>query len=154
VPVLCSIIYAYSSMEVKLWNICPQNWLDKRIIYSTHIGSKLAKTFKSSKNLEKIPLVFSWKPMILWGFWNTWKGLVLWFRFFQKYLEPIFVWKMKELSNIGKYPTYLRSFDINYIVFRNVELFRFLFFFKEKHCERKYWISKIIYLSKWIFQNK
>jgi hypothetical protein len=51
---------------------------------------------------------------------------------FSKYLEPIVLWKMKGLSNIGKYPTYLHSFDFNYIVFRNVEMFRFLFFVKEK----------------------
>jgi hypothetical protein len=35
---------------------------------------------------------------------------------------------MKELPNIDKIPYYLGSFDINYIVFRNVEIFRFIFF--------------------------
>jgi len=38
---------------------------------------------------------------------------------------------MKELPSIGKIPYYLGSFDINYIVFKNVEIFRF-FFFKEQ----------------------
>lgn len=69
--------------------------------------------------------------MNLWGFWEILgKGWFFDSDVF-KYLEPIVLWKMKELPSIGKIPYYLGSFDINYIVFKNVEIFRF-FFFKEQ----------------------
>jgi hypothetical protein len=43
-----------------------------------------------------------------------------------------------------EYPSYLGLFDINYIILRNVEIFKKYFFQITKYSEQKYWIFRNI----------
>jgi hypothetical protein len=49
---------------------------------------------------------------------------------------------------------YLDQFHTNYIIFRNVEIFRNYFFQVKKYCEDTKEYSGIFHLLKWVFQNQ
>ncbi len=85
-------------MKVKIWKTQPQ--LD------------FAKNLTSNQ-----PVVLSWNPMVLWGFWNTWSS---WFFdsdffhiprtgqffdsvFLSRHPEQAVLWKIKEPPSTGNY---------------------------------------------------
>jgi hypothetical protein len=117
-------------MEVKLWNICPQNWLDKRIICSTHIGSKLAKFEKFKRTWKEFHWFFHENQWFFEDFEILGKGWFFDSDFF-KYLESIVLWKMKELPNIGKYPTSLVALTLIILFSEMLKCSDFFFFQKQ-----------------------
>jgi len=86
-------------------------------------GTELEKSLKAKESgkkkqiTEKEPLVLSWKPLILWGFFKypepvgsfilifeflEWASPMI-LIFFLKYPQPAVLWKINELHNTGIY---------------------------------------------------
>ncbi len=85
-------------MKVKIWKTQP--WLD------------FAKKLTSNQ-----PVVLSWNPTVLWGFWNTWSSWFVDSDFFQiprtdQFFDSVFLsrhpeqavlWKIKKPPSTGNY---------------------------------------------------